>query len=143
MLVAEETTMVNTQGYVPNEGNDYITVEVVKKAEDKRAVIVPGTGEREFRFKDDSTGEEKVRMRPFITVEMGGHTYEWSLSPTANKELGSELGWETESWPGAVIKLLVLVAGKTEYVSATVIDKPLVAASAAAAATGNEGEGSL
>lgn len=110
--------MVDTSEYLPSEGGEYINVTVVRNSPTKLGVVLPGTGYREFD--NDGVKVEK----PYITVEMDGRTYEWTMSPTANQSLGQELGYETDAWVGAAIKFLELKAGNQAYVSATVITKP-------------------
>lgn len=104
---------MNTSEYIPTN-KDYINVDTVKKSESKTAVIIDQGDWKEF-----GEGDEKVR-KPYITVEMDGHMYEWTLSKTANQQLGEELTYDTASWVGATIKFFVVQSG-IPYVSATVL----------------------
>lgn len=112
--------MVNTREYVPKSKVEYVTVELVRnmKPEDRNTVVVPGTGFKTF----DHNGEEL--KKPYITVDLKGNSIEWTLAPSANADMAEELGWETEQWVGALLKLRVAGSPGFEYVSATVLKRP-------------------
>jgi hypothetical protein len=121
--------MVDTSKLVPS-GSEWLKPDQIESmtraGRDMSFKVVPGSGIDTKDFQESTPAGQVVKKvsKVWITGEFDGRTIKCSLSATANKILGEELGFETDNWTGAILKPFVdIVAGK-KTIKFVVITKP-------------------
>lgn len=134
VLYRGDIHMVDTSKIVPSGSNflkpellEALEREAAQKGEQVLLTVIPGSGLEERDFTETTPEGQRVRhvVKPWITVEHNFKVLKWSLTPTANQIIGSQLGFETEHWVGAVLKPFVDVVAGKKTVKAVVVSKPL------------------
>lgn len=125
--------MVDTSKIVPMGSNwlkpdvfDSLTAQARQKGVELLFTVVPGSGidEKDFVEQGPSGSVTKHSSRPWITLVFDNKDYKWGLSPTANQIVGLELGFETDAWVGAVLKLFPDVVAGKRTLKAVVVSHP-------------------
>jgi hypothetical protein len=87
-------------------GNEYISVDVVRNAKNKRAVVIDA-GE---------VVETKFGTRLMITVQLDAETKEWTLNRETIKNLKEQYGADSKEWVGKEVMLSTAEKDGRKYV---------------------------
>ena len=88
-------------------GSEYINVDVVKNAKDKRIVIVD-----EGEIGETKWGNTKLKL----TVQMDTQTKSWMLNQETLKNLREQYGNDTKHWVGKMVMLSTAEKNGKRYV---------------------------